>query len=313
MMKKVIVATSLLFATSPIAAAQEMAKITYSGTLSAERLSGSTYAENFFYGNGDINFRWKAGSDLNFGADIGIESYSVLRNDSSNYNATAYYASVVLEGSLGKVSIGMPRGVTSDYFSVPAIAGSELSNLELAFLGTDFFRFLKLEAAKEGIDVYGVRFDGEINRVNFATSLSKISNSSSNIIESVAQYNGGQWSFTLGTSAFDLDGASTNTISLEFQGNIGSLSGGVAYNRSDVLVSSVDITRAFAAYQVNDALKVNAQVMKIESIDIDNSNGLVYSIDLSYVHNSGAFINAGMFTGDIPDDEVFNVALGYKF
>ena len=315
-MKSVQIAAAVLFASSTMAMAQEKVQISYSGVLSIEHLSATDFDENFFYGNGDLSFRWASSTDLKFGADLGIETFGLLSNDTSYYDLTAYYASGVIEGQFGKFSVGMPRGIMDDYFSVPAMAGSEIFDLEIAILETDLFRYLKFTSTELDQNIYGVRYDGKIGKIKFAASISKFSEGSENVNigEIVALYDAGQWSVTLGTSLLEIDGSSVNSTSLEVQGHAGKFSGGIVYNKSDALISFSDSARVFASYDVNDAVKINAQVSSYQFSG--NSSELIYSLDLSYKHKSGAFVNAGVITSETLGalgDKTFNVSLGYKF
>ena len=257
-MKSVQIAAAVLFASSTMAMAQEKVQISYSGVLSIEHLSATDFDENFFYGNGDLSFRWASSTDLKFGADLGIETFGLLSNDTSYYDLTAYYASGVIEGQFGKFSVGMPRGIMDDYFSVPAMAGSEIFDLDIAILETDLFRYLKFTSTELDQNIYGVRYDGKIGKIKFAASISKFSEGSENVNigEIVALYDAGQWSVTLGTSLLEIDGSSVNSTSLEVQGHAGKFSGGIVYNKSDALISFSDTARVFASYDVNDAVKL---------------------------------------------------------
>jgi hypothetical protein len=274
-------------------------------------LSGTDFREDYFHGNGDVSFRWSTASDLKFGADFGIETFGLFDNAGSFTDLSAYYASGIIEGQFGKFSIGMPRGIMDDYFSVPAMAGSELFDLEMSILGNDFFRYLKLISDQVGENIYGLRYDGKIGQIEVAASVSKFSEYIDNFGELVVRYDAGQWSVTLGTSLFEIDGSSINSTSLEVQGNTGKFSGGIVYNKTDELVSYEDSARAFISYDVNDTVKVNAQVLNYQFFG--GSGEMIYGFDLSYRHKTGAFFNAGVLTNETLADNIFNVSVGYKF
>jgi hypothetical protein len=310
-MKSFQLATAVILATTTMAMAQDKVQISYSGDLSVEHLSGTSFREDFFHGNGDVSFRWSTANDLKFGADFGIETFGLFNNGESFNDLSAYYASGIIEGQFGKFSIGMPRGIMDDYFSVPAMAGSELFDLEMSILGNDFFRYLKLFSDQVGENIYGLRYDGKIGQIEVAASVSKFSEYIDNFGELVVRYDAGQWSVTLGTSLFEIDGSSINSTSLEVKGNTGKFSGGIVYNKIDELVSYADSARAFISYDVNDAVKINAQVLNYQVFS--GSNDVTYAFDLSYRHKTGAFFNAGMLANDTLVDKIFNVSVGYKF
>jgi hypothetical protein len=310
-MKSFQLATAVILATTTMAMAQDKVQISYSGVLSVEHLSGPDYREDYFHGNGNVGFRWSTDSHLKFGVDLGIETFGLFNNGESFYDLSAYYASGFVEGQFGKFSIGMPRGIMDDYFSVPAMAGSELFDLEISLLGSDFFRYLKLFSDEVGENIYGLRYDGKIGQIEVAASVSKFSEYIGNVGELVVRYDAGQWSVTLGTSLFETDGSSINSTSLEVQGNTGKFSGGIVYNKTDELVSYADSARAFISYDVNDAVKVNAQVLNYQVFG--GSGEMIYGFDLSYRHKTGAFFNAGMLANDTLVDKIFNVSVGYKF
>jgi hypothetical protein len=198
-----------------------------------------------------------------------------------------------------------------DYFSVPAMAGSELFDLEISFWGHDLFRYLRLLSDEVGENVFGLRYDGEIGQIRVAASVSNFSEDISNFGELVVRYDAGQWSVTLGTSLLEVDGSSVNSTSLEVQASAGKFTGGILYNKTDELVSYSNSARAFISYDVSDAVKINAQVLNYEFFA--DSDNVIYAFDLSYKHKTGAFVNAGVLTNDTLVDKIFNVAVGYKF
>lgn len=310
-MKSLQLATAVILATSTMAMAQDSVQISYSGVLSVEHLSEPDYREDYFHGNGNVSFLWSTDRPLKFGVDLGVETFGLFNNGGSFDELSAYYASGIVEGQFGKISIGMPRGVMDDYFSVPAMAGSELIDLETALLGNDVFRYLKLFYDDVGENIYGLRYDGKIGQIDVAASISKFSEYIGNFGELVARYDAGQWSVTLGTSLIEIDGSSINCTSLEVQGNAGNFSGGIVYYKIDELFTYADSARAFISYDVNDAVKVNAQVLNYQIGG--GSSEMIYAFDLSYKHKTGAFFNAGMLANDTLVDKIFNVSVGYKF
>jgi hypothetical protein len=244
-----------------------------------------------------------------------VETVGSLGDEFSD-DLTAYYAAGVVEGRFGKISIGMPRSVVSEYFKGPKIAGSELLDLDFGFFGSDLVRLVKLDNSDGGGELFGARYDGKFGQFNVAASVSHLSDfsvidTSGNIEEIVAQHATGLWSVTLGTVLFEQDGFSANTTSLEVQGSSGKFSGGIVYTKSDVF--DADSIRGFVSYEVNEMVKLNTQALHMT----DGKSDLeFYSFDFSYKHKTGAFINAGVITGGTwygPDDNIFNLSLGYKF
>jgi hypothetical protein len=319
-MKSFQLAAAVIFATTTMAMAQEKVRITYSGVVSVQHFADANYSENYLYGNGDVIFRWSTANDLKFGADIGIETYRSLNGGVSD-ELTAYYASGVFEGRFGKVSIGMPRSVMSEYFIIPEIAGSELLDLHIDFLRSDPVRYVKFLLSDSDGEMYGARYDGSIGRFNVAASVSQLSDSygNGNIEEIVAQYAADQWSVTLGTVRFEQGGISANSTSLEVQGHSGKLSGGLVFTKLRELFLGGDaedgtISRAFASYDVSEAVKLNAQIVDYQIFG--DSDVKIYSLDVSYRHKTGASLIAGVMTSDNlykSTDEIFNLSLGYKF
>ena len=319
-MKPIRLAAAVFLATTTMAMAQEKVQISYSGIITLDHLDGVNYGGDYFYGNGDVSFRWSTVNDLKFGADVGIETFGFLNQD-VGYDLSAYYAVGVVEGKFGKISIGMPRSVMSEYFVVPKVAGSELLDLDIGFLGSDLVRYVKLLLSDADGEMYGVRYDGIIGRFNVAASVSQLSDSygngtAGNIEEIVAKYAADQWSITLGTVRFEQGGISVNSTSLEVQGHSGKISGGLVFTKLGELflgggADDVSISRAFASYDVSEAVKLNAQIIDYQIFG--NLDETLYSFDVSYRHKTGAFINAGVFTGETGIDKIFNVSLGYKF
>lgn len=315
-MKSICLAAAAIVASSTIATAQEKVQISYSGVVSIESLSidgasGYDFNERFYAGNGDVAFRWSTANDLNYGVDVGFETFGFL-NDVFSYDISAYYAAGVVEGGFGRVSIGMPRGVMSDYFEVPSFGGSKLFDTELVLFGSDFYRLFKLYFSDEDGDLYGARYDGKIGQVEVAASVSKFSDYSGSVEELVARYKPGLWTITLGTSFYDFQEASGNSVSLEIQRKVGKLSGGAVFNKSiDALIFDMDSIRAFVSYDLNDSITLNTQVWHLQGDDGPDQNS--YAFDVAYKHKSGAFINAGVITGDSFSDKAFDVSVGYKF
>ena len=319
-MKSSLIASAVLLATTTLAIAQEKVKISYSGIITLDHLDGVNYGGDYFYGNGDVSFRWSTVNDLKFGADVGIETFGFLNQDTS-YDLSAYYAVGVVEGKFGKISIGMPRSVMSEYFVVPKVAGSELLDLDIGFLGSDLVRYVKLLLSDADGEMYGVRYDGIIGRFNVAASVSQLSDSygngtAGNIEEIVAKYAADQWSVTLGTVRFEQGGISANSTSLEVQGYSGKISGGLVFTKLGELflgggADDGSISRAFASYDVSEAVKLNAQIIDYQIFG--NLDETMYSFDVSYKHITGAFINAGVIIGETGIDKIFNVSLGYNF
>jgi hypothetical protein len=309
-MKSFQLAATVIFGTTTMAMAQDNVKISFSGDLLVERLSedGSDY--EYFYGNGDVRFRWTTATDIKFGADLGIETYRTLSDDLSD-DMSAHYAAGVVEGQFVKISIGMPRSVMSEYFYIPAISGSELLESSIGFVGYDIVRYVKLFTNEDEGDLYGARYDGKIGKIDVAASSLKYSGISGNIEEIVAQYDAGHWSVTLGTTLFDYDGIFINSTSIEVQGHAGKFAGGMLYEKWD---DQSDLTRAFFSYDISEVLKLNGQILHYPEDGLSDSD--VYSLDLAYYHRSGAFINAGVMTSDNlfkSTDKIFAFSLGYQF
>ena len=307
-MKSFHLAAAVLFASTPMAMAQEKVQISYSGVVSVEHLAVSNDSFDYFYGNGDVSFRWSTANDLKFGAELGIETFRSL-NEGVSDDLTAYYAAGVVEGRFGKVSIGMPRGIMDDYFTIPALGGSELFETEISGLfGSNFVGLVKLyESGTE--ELYGARYDGKIGQIKVAASTFRLSESSVHIEEIAARYDAGQWSVSLGTVLLEDDGNSANSTSLEVQGHAGKFSGGMVYTKTDLMVS-IDSIRGFVSYDLNEMIKLNTQVMHFTDGALDSN---LYSFDLEYNNKTGTFINAGVFTDESFDDNIFDVSLGYKF
>ena len=323
-MKPVQLASVFVVATSTLAMAQDKVQISYSGIVSVEHLVESDYSEDFFYGNGDVSFRWSTASDLKFGVDLGVESLRLLSNDTSYFNLGGYYASGIVEGRFGKISFGTPRSVMVQYFAAPKIAGSELYDLEIGFFGTELVRYVNLLSSEVDGDLYGARYDGKFGKFSVAGSVYRLSNfgnndDSANIKEIVAQYDAGHWSVTLGEVLFDQGGISTSSTSVEVQGQSGKFSGGVVLSRLNEQIldlgssDSADLSmyRAFVSYDINEALKLSGQVFNYQFLESFDEN--FYSVDVSYTHESGAFFNAGLMTREDFADKVVNLSLGYKF
>jgi hypothetical protein len=314
-MKSFQLAATAIFATTTMAMAQEKVQVSYSGVVSVEQVSGLNASENYLYGNGDVSFRWSTASDLKFGVDLGIEAYH-LSNDDLTYNTSAYYAAGVVEGQFGKVSIGMPRSVMNEYFNIPKIGGSEVLGLELGFIHSDLVRYIKIYLEDSEGKFYGARYVGEIGKVDVAASVANLSDYPVSIEEIVIHYNAGQWSVTLGTTQFEEDGDSANITSLEVQAKSGKFSGGLVLSKVNEILAGAGsfeeaISHAFISYDVNDAIKMNAQVLNYYQSDILREK--VYSIDLDYKHKTGAFLNAGLITSEKWINKIYNVSLGYKF
>ena len=302
-------AAAVLFATTTMAMAQEKVQISYSGVVSVEHLAVSNDSFDYFYGNGDVSFRWSTANDLKFGAELGIETFRSL-NEGVSDDLTAYYAAGVVEGRFGKVSIGMPRGIMDDYFTIPALGGSELFETEIYLFGSNFVGLVKLfESGTE--ELYGARYDGKIGQIKVAASTFRLSESSAHIEEIAARYDAGQWSVSLGTVLLEDDGNSANSTSLEVQGHAGKFSGGMVYTKTDLMVS-IDSIRGFVSYDLNEMIKLNTQVMHVTT-EATASDWNIYSFDLEYNNKTGTFINAGVLIDESFDDNIFDVSLGYKF
>jgi len=306
-MKRICLAAAVLLATTTMTMALEKVQITYSGVVSVEHLADANGSANCFYGNGDVSFRWSSVNDLKFGVDLGLEKFSGL-DDESFIFGTAYYAAGVVEGRFGKVSIGMPRGIMDDYFTVPGMGGTEFFNQysELVVVGSDLIgSFDSIGSGTE--EFYGARYDGKIGQIEVAASAFRWSGSAVHAEEIAARYDAGQWSVSLGTVLLDFEGISLSSTSLEVQGHAGKFSGGMVYTNSDLL--NIDAIRGFVSYDVNEMIKLNTQVLHFDTGSSDNN---FYSFDLSYKHKTGAFITAGVIK-EASDNNLYNVSLGYKF
>ena len=322
-MKSFQLGAAVIVATSTMAMAQEKVQISYSGVVSVEYASDYNTNENSFYGNGDVSFRWSTINDLKFGADLGIETLGSLNEDDS-FDLIAYYAVGLVEGPFGKISVGMPRSVMSEYFIIPEVAGSELLDLEIDFLSSDLVRFFKLLLSDSDGEMYGARYDGMVGRFNVAASVFKLSDSSGNdtsgnIEELVAKYASDQWSIALGAVQFEQGGVSANSTSLEVQGHSGKISGGLVFTKFGELFlgggsDNDSSSRAFVSYDVGEEVKLNAQVLNYHIFG--DSDVKIYSLDVSYKHKTGAFLNAGVMTSDNlykSPVKIFNLSLGYRF
>ena len=305
-MKSFHLAAAVFLATTTMAIAQEKVQITYSGVVSVEHLADANGSGNYFYGNGDVSFRWPSVNDLKFGVDLGLENFSVL--DNVSVHLTSYYVAGIVEGRFGKVSIGMPRGIMDDYFTVPGMGGSESFNQysELGVIGSDLIGSFKLIWSGEE-EFYGARYDGKIGQIEVAASAFRLSGSAVHAEEIAARYDAGQWSVSLGTVLLDFEGISLSSTSLEVQGHAGKFSGGMVYTNSDLL--NIDAIRGFVSYDVNEMIKLNTQVLHFNT---GSSDSKMYSFDLAYKHKTGAFITAGVIK-NASDNNLYNVSLGYKF
>jgi len=307
-MKPIHLAAAVLFATTPMAMAQEKVQISYSGILSVANTSGTSLEGDYFYGNGDVSFRWSTANNFKFGTDFGIETFDFLHIEDF-IEFSSYYAAGVVEGRFGKMSIGMPRGVMEQYFNVHALGGSEFYDLAFLLIGTDFVKLLKLQTSEE-MELYGVRYDGKIGKIEVAASTFKLSEAPVYIDEIVARYDTGQWSVSLGTSLLDVYGFSQRSSSIEVHGYAGKFSGGMVYNKLEA-PTLPDLVRVFASYDINEMIKLNTQVTHYQIKGYSDSN--IYSFDLTYKNKTGAFFNAGIIKSELSGDNIFDVSLGYKF
>jgi len=314
-MKPIRLAAAVFLATTTMAMAQEKVQISYSGVVSVAHLAGISDTNDsldYFYGNGDVSFRWSTANDLKFGADLGIETFHIL-DDEDGSDSSAYYAAGFVEGRFGKVSIGMPRSVMAEYFTAPALAGSEAFESEIGFFTSgDIVGLLKM--SESGEELYGARYDGKIGQIEVAAAAFRLSESSGHIEEIVARYDAGQWSVSLGTLLFEADVLSLGYTSLEVQGHAGKFSGGIVYSKNDfsifTTILNVDSICGFVSYDVNEMIKLNTQVLYLTAGALEQN---YYSFDLEYKNKTGAFINAGVFTDESFSDNTFEVSLGYKF
>jgi hypothetical protein len=305
-------ATAVLFATTTLAMAQDKVAFTYSGTLSAESLSTNGTSLQLFYGDLYAGVRWPTASNIKMGFDLGLETLNEIGDSQVGGQLNAIYATAVVETQYGKFSIGSPRSVVGDYFSVPNFGGSEFFTLETAYLTGDLFTVIKLESDE---NIYGARYDGKIGQFSFGASINKPSDNGSflggtNLDEIAGQYSVGNWSVSLGATQISASGYSEHSVNFEIQGRTGKVSGGVALSKSNI-IGDVLTTRAFASYDVTDQIKVNAQVLNIDVRDSTSQS--VYGLDVSYTHVSGAFLQAGIITGTSSENDAVDVTLGYKF
>jgi hypothetical protein len=309
-MKTTLLAVAALSATTSLAMAQDKVEITFSGTLSVADTTFAGRNEQYFDGNSDVRFRNRADNGVKFGADLGVETFQPINNPTGT-SVTAHYATAVLENQFGKVSIGMPRSIKENYFTVPKIGGTELLDLNSPFLSTDSFRTFKNLLNQSGEEIYGARYDGKIGQIALAASINRFSDNSGNLDEIVAHYDGNDWSMSLGATVLNLDGFSITNTTLEVQGRNGKISGGIVLETSDQNSFGPDTARVFVSYDFNDEIKLNTQVLHYQITGRGVAN--TYGIDLSYTHKSGAFLTAGVVDYASSNDKRFNVILGYTF
>ncbi|MEI6797644.1 MAG: porin [Pseudomonadota bacterium] len=314
-MRTIALAITALGPTTAFAMAQDKVQITYSGMVSVERLSYGGYSETWAHSTGDVGLRWPTSSGAKIGVNLGVETFHSLDYDYGLDGLTAYYAAAVLENRFGKISVGMPHGVMGDYFTVPAIGGTYLSQLTTNYGGPDFLRYVKLLLGQDYVEMTGVRYDGKIGQIDIGASVNKFNGYSANLKEVVAHYARQDWSVSLGASFFDQGDYVSHSTNLEVQGRKGKMSGGIILTKSDDYFLEPDSTLAFVSYHINDQIKLNAQVTRFEEMKSEAQT--IYAIDLSYTHPSGGFISAGVFNdiwGNADNDtHIVDVAVGYKF
>ncbi len=292
----IILACSAALAQSPVTFSQ-------SGLLKLESLSLNGTRQDFIFGAADMAVRFRVSDQFKIGGDLGVDSLQL-----DGQRGGSVFATGVIEGAYGKLSVGIPRLVMPQVFDVPAIGGSEVLGVVQGLASGELLRFMSYFSAAP--TMRGLRYDAQFDKILVAASVQELG-SKDRMIHAIAATNDlGDYKFSLGRADVDLGPCIATTTKIALRVQKGRISGGVVGSHQNLMGSWENTVNGFVAYAVNDHLTVEGQVFDMIT---PSDSYLAWGADVIYRLKSGLFVQAGVAQLNPSADRLVTLSLGFAY
>jgi len=196
------------------------------------------------------------------------------------------YGSVFFDNALGRTYLGKPKSAfsTSDY-----IVGHFPNDIPTASILNNWFYpdgIIGVINNTGALGAYGLRHEFEVGELRGSASALRAPGSDYNEVALSLFYALPFGGISAGYSYFDQPSGSLDTYAIAFFGNAGPVSYGLGYNRT---ISDYDAFSAFVNYQISQQWSAEANILKIDTGGVDETN---YSVSAIYALNESVDLRA---------------------
>ncbi len=275
-------------------------------------------------GRASLNFGLTPTRDnrLAIGFSLGVDA---INFSDANISETAVYPAVTFAlGNTGLLSVGVPRPVL-DYGYIPKdtlahsagmevlleSAGVSRSTTSLLYLYDSFF-------VGSDVDVYGLRYDGELGNTKIGASYHRIrvSGGDADAYSVAFQHRFGGFSSFADTIVFggvesvDTGANRLTSYSLGAEASSDKLRTGLILSHSEFSFD-VDTINLYAEYKISDRFSAAGSIL---NVDVGGSSSNIYGVGVEYQFLNGGYVNANYSDQDIfGSDAFYEVSLGWRF
>lgn len=248
------------------------------------------------YGTADIGFNQTGGG---FGGFVGFDAFSV-----DGTQEIAGYAALSFSGDFGRIQLGVPRSVVSDYVDAPVLGGFRIYDLTFLRISDSFLTSAYL--IEDTDTPVGLRYDGSFGDLKLGSSYHKVEDA--DILAIAANYQLGATKLS-GAIEYLRDGGFDGTsYHLGAESAFGPVTAGLQYSNAED-VSDASLLQLYATYSPMDRLDLTGAIWNGDSA---SGNQTLYGISAEYGVTEDAYIQAGIADGE-DISTAYNLSLGIKF
>ncbi|MBN2907264.1 MAG: hypothetical protein JXJ18_11195 [Rhodobacteraceae bacterium] len=270
--------------------------MTADGFVEFEHLEANS-SGTIVYGEIDLGV---TGPDLGLGFDLGLDAVNLKLGSGSSEYRQAVYAALTYSYEHGKISVGRPRTLESDYIGRRVFGGSVLLDVQVGRQQRSIVDFFYLFLDETPV---GLRYDGTYGDTRFGLAYHSFDDGAFDVYSIALHQDIGQ--YELGFFYEDFRGGHTASASASF--THGQWSGGVILSDTDLSAADL-VGRFFVDYGLTDALTLSGEI----GTEFGNGADDIYTLSMDYDFGSGAYLNAGVVASD-GFDTVYDASLGFRF
>ncbi len=255
----------------------------------------------------DVTLGWRSqgGAAIGFGVDLGIDGF---HNIDGGDQREVFWGGLVLTTAAGDLTVGAARPVLLDLFDLPKLGGSTLVDLELRSLTGPLAKAFAVGSDEQ---LYGVSFRGISGDLSYAVSYHEPETAPISFLQAGVTYQIGNSLLKAGIEQVEIGGLDFTLLSLGGTHDFERFSLGL--HLSEIVEGPGDLSsvQIFGAYQITDALIVEAMV---QDVDSSSASFQGYGLTGEYGFGGGyARLGVAEVDGLGTDDTVLDAAVGFRF
>jgi len=266
-----------------------------------ENSSSNPHSLGFADGNVAFDFGG-IGSGGGFGLDLG---FSMMREFDGGDHYDGFMPSLTYEFGNNKIWLGQPDSAFRSLRRQLAVQYMPIVELEAYTGSVGLSDLLELE----GVDYYGIRYDGTFGNAKVQLAGYDVPDEDIQVYSALGIYTMNNLTF-YGAAEVLVDGPD-NRCSTWFgaEGNFGAFTGGVGLVNADLFIPIGNIARVYGAYDVNEDLRVNAEI----SAYLDMGSDYLMRVGATYDFMGNGYVSGGVLTTSTSSDQIYNLEVGMRF